>query len=241
MTKWFSAGMLVYGSLFCAVQAVRMGMDREYVVAALCAGLALLCFIQIAGWLPMIKFVPTATSGAKGTIFRPDRRIDVLSVLAMLDGTVVFGTWAVLGHLGRITTPAVIHDNGGSFLMLFGGPALVCASFLWLMLKRRGCAYVQLTVDGFLFAEGIVSRTGLWSEVTAMSTVDPRRWLSPRSMTLVRADGKTATVGRPDFYADNGDALWKLVHFYWLHPECRPELTDGRALVRLRDEQFALD
>lgn len=214
-------------------------MNNKIVVALLYAGLALLSSTQIAAWIPAIKFVPTATSDKRGTIFRPDRRIDVLSVVAMLDGTVVFGAWAILGALGRVTDPAIIHDNGGSFLLLFGGPAMICAIFLWLMIKRRGSAYVQLTADGFLFAEGIVSRTGEWSEVTAMSHIEPRRALHANPITMVRGDGKTATVGRPDFYAENDDALWDLVEFYWQHPECRAELNDGRSLIRLRDQQFA--
>lgn len=216
-------------------------MTGKHVVALLYAGLALLSSTQIAAWIPAIKFVPTATSDQRGTIFRPDRRIDVLSVVAMLDGTIVFGAWAILGALGRVTDPAIIHDNGGSFPMLMGGPAVIFAIFLWLMIKRRGCAYVQLTADGFLFAEGIVSRTGEWSEVAAMSHIEPRRALHANPITMVRGDGKTATVGRPDFYALNDDALFELVRFYWEHPENRAELYDGRSVARLRDEQFTVD
>jgi hypothetical protein len=32
-----------------------------------------------------------------------------------------------------------------------------------------------------------------------------------------------------------------MVRHYWRHPDDRSELTDGRALERLRDEPFALD
>jgi len=29
-----------------------------------------------------------------------------------------------------------------------------------------------------------------------------------------------------------------MVRFYWKHPESRDELTDGRVIERLRDEDF---
>jgi hypothetical protein len=36
----------------------------------------------------------------------------------------------------------------------------------------------------------------------------------------------------------NGAALYWMIRHYWLHPENRIELTDGRALERLRNEDF---
>ena len=42
----------------------------------------------------------------------------------------------------------------------------------------------------------------------------------------------------PICYAPNGAALYWMVRHYWKHPEDRAELTDGRALERLRTEQF---
>jgi len=37
----------------------------------------------------------------------------------------------------------------------------------------------------------------------------------------------------------DGRALREMVRFYWRHPECRGELTDGDALKRLAGERFA--
>jgi hypothetical protein len=39
-------------------------------------------------------------------------------------------------------------------------------------------------------------------------------------------------------YPPEGRALRRIVHCYWKHPENRHELTDGRALERLRNEDF---
>lgn len=54
------------------------------------------------------------------------------------------------------------------------------------------------------------------------------------STYLTTPDGRTRTLAS-DWYTPGGRAVRKLVRFYWQHPECRDELTDGRAAQRLAE------
>ncbi|PRC42618.1 hypothetical protein C6A85_000000109565, partial [Mycobacterium sp. ITM-2017-0098] len=60
-------------------------------------------------------------------------------------------------------------------------------------------------------------------------------WLLIAGSTyLTASDGRTRTLAS-DWYTPGGRAVRKLVRFYWQHPECRGELTDGRAAQRLAE------
>jgi hypothetical protein len=54
---------------------------------------------------------------------------------------------------------------------------------------------------------------------------------------MVMRDGTTPsiTVGA---YCPEGSAVRRMVEFYWKHPDQRDELTDERAVRRLRDDDF---
>jgi hypothetical protein len=53
-----------------------------------------------------------------------------------------------------------------------------------------------------------------------------------------RRHAATAIIQGASGYAPNGAALYWMIRHYSKHPENRAELTDGRALERLRNEQF---
>jgi hypothetical protein len=50
-------------------------------------------------------------------------------------------------------------------------------------------------------------------------------------------DGSNHVVNAANF-TPHGVALYWMMRHYWRHPEDRIELTDGRALERLRNEDF---
>ncbi|BBZ11513.1 hypothetical protein MBRA_17080 [Mycobacterium branderi] len=237
-------------AVFCAGAAIVAVLYGRYLLTALLVGATTLCVIPFVQWLYIARFVPRAMADSSGTTLRLDRRLDVLSAVLMLDAAVDLGSWAVLGHLHIVTVPfpEELHRD---YLIMFGGPAVVCAVLVWLMIKRRGGGYVRLTPEGFVFAEGLVAKRGTWSDVTAVTDVAPKRsygWgpfkltfshayaLCP--ITIAMANGKLMTVKQAGLYATDGDALREVVRFYWQHPGYRVELTDGRALQRLRDAQF---
>ena len=56
-------------------------------------------------------------------------------------------------------------------------------------------------------------------------------------MVITMEGGSTLLFEAPGIYTERGTALVELVRFYWQHPEQRAELTDGRALQRLRQLQ----
>lgn len=237
-------------AVFCVGAAIAAVLHGRYLLTALLVGATTLCVIPFVQWLYIARFVPRGMADSSGTTLRLDRRLDVLSAVLMLDAALVLGSWAVLGHLHVVTVPfpEEFHRN---YLIMFGGPAVVCAVFVWLTIKRRGGGYLRLTPEGFVFAVGLVAKKGTWSEVTAVTDVAPKRsygWgpfkltfshayaLCP--ITITMANGKVVTVKQAGLYAADGDALRESVRFYWQHPGYRVELTDGRALQRLREAQF---
>lgn len=239
--RWVG-GLLAAGvAIFLSVRATMSLSAGNGAMAALYAGLATAFMIQLPTWLPRSPFAPKAVSGPAGTIFRPDHRVDVYGVATLLIGFVVAAAWTFLGTTGRVNEPGFMREMDFGFLLMCGSPALLCVVFLGLTIKRRGVGYIQLTAEGFVFAEGVLGTWGMWSEVVEMSDYQPGRSLSPDSITLVAADGRTASVQSAGFYVSEPDALRDLIRFYWQHPGNRVELTDGRSLERLRDGQFAPD
>jgi hypothetical protein len=54
-------------------------------------------------------------------------------------------------------------------------------------------------------------------------------------------DGTEEIIEGADLYVPRGAALYWMVRHYWRHSDGRAELTDGRAVDRLREERFELD
>ncbi|OBA90677.1 hypothetical protein A5642_12310 [Mycolicibacterium mucogenicum] len=58
---------------------------------------------------------------------------------------------------------------------------------------------------------------------------------------MVMTDGEAQTINSLPTYQVNGAALYWAIRHYWLHPENRGELANGRAIERLRAQDFEVE
>jgi hypothetical protein len=105
---------------------------------------------------------------------------------------------------------------------------------IWRNLRRGSTSYLRLTVKGFEIAQGWRPHSADWSSVKDIASEAPnQKTPTPGAIVFVMFDDAAWTLTALSFTPD-GAALRDLVRFYWQHPECRDELTDGRAEKRLR-------
>jgi hypothetical protein len=234
--QWFgvfaqSVAVLVF--LAAVYDAVR---HQDWPRALLFGGAAACFAIPLAQKPFRSRRVPRVTTDHTGTTFRPALSVDVLSAAMMLIGFATCVLWAVLGVTGEVTVPYPYSLRVG-YVVMFGLFAALCARYLVKMAGRRGSAYVRLTPDGFVFAEYRTGR-GAWNQVSAVTGLRATPYARcPITVTL--SNGAIAAIADAGLYATDGDALRDLIRCYWQHPEYRVELSDGRAIDRLRAWQPA--
>lgn len=144
------------------------------------------------------------------------------------------------GPLGKLDIP-VPHAMRFSLPFMAAVTAAIGAPMSWRTL-RRGCTkYLRLTPDGFDMVQGWRPRSGAWAQVENVTDVAPgQTGPVPATIVVLMSDGSTVSFAAGSCTPD-GHVLRQLVEFYWRHSEHRGELTDGRALERLKDEQFDVD
>jgi hypothetical protein len=233
---WLFFGAIGTLSGVWAVLSIGRG---EFLTAIATAGVSAFCFGLV---IPLVKVVretvtPRAAFDRTGTIFRPDRGIDVpiqISVLGLVVACALIAILAPLGKLDislspfmRLSLPFV-----SALIVVTGVP------MLWRNLRRGSTKYLRLTPDGFALSQGWRYQSDDWSQVVDVTKEVPGQSApTPAAIVVVMSDGSTATIAGASFTPE-GAAMRELVRFYWQHPDCRVELTDGRALKRLAEERF---
>lgn len=103
---------------------------------------------------------------------------------------------------------------------------------------RGGTGHLRLSPKGFEIAELSFTTTGSWADSVDVTDVasDDRRTQFPIVMKM--RDGSARVISSADSYVPGSNALYWMIRHYWLNQEGRVELTDGRALERLRNAQF---
>lgn len=173
-----------------------------------------------------------ASFDTTGTQLRPDKRIETnlrrFIVTGGLSTWLMFLAWI----FGVLYQP---FDVGQHVFPLCAGAAAAVLTWCWVKLQRQGSlSYLALTPHGFEFSTLREPKTGKWDEVEniADKLPDEERFWNPMVVTM--AGGKTLLMEAPGTYTPKGTALVELVRFYWQRPDLRDELTDGRAIKRLR-------
>jgi hypothetical protein len=241
--QWVLTGLLL--AVCSAAVIVAISLD-DVPLALIFAGVTLFWAIPVGQKSLAKRPAPRARSDAEATTLRPGRSVDVCAAVMMSVGWATAWAWAVLGVLDVVRFPI---GEGGRFAYVipFGGFGVFCATYLGMMVKNRGTAYLRLTPTDFVFAEGFYTGRGRWSDVAAVNddvpVYDSGFWTFKTkkaqpyarcAVSITKLDGTMAAVPNGALYAPDGDALREWVHFYWQHPEYRVELSDDRALARLK-------
>ncbi|AKS31707.1 hypothetical protein AFA91_07265 [Mycolicibacterium goodii] len=226
--------------------AVVTVLRGSYVTAILCVAGAAWWTIPAVVQFIMPGLVPRVTCDNGETTIRPDRRLDRMMLIATLGGAPLFGLCAVLSALGRLDLPmSSAGSEGGLFAwvpIICGGLAGVFAVFFALIVKLGGIGYLRLGPEGFERAEAFRKTAKRhWDEVTDVSDTAPDRPQAISPLVIATDDGQQHSIDNSAMYTGEGRTLYEFVRFYWLHPERRIELTDGRATERFLQVQSAAD
>ncbi|MCW1820227.1 MULTISPECIES: hypothetical protein [Mycolicibacterium] len=212
--------------------AVNAAKQLSFVTLIVILGLVWACVYLIFMMTQSKTVAFQASFDATGTQLRPDKRIENnlrrFIVTAGLSTWLMFLAWVV----GVLYLP---FDVGRHVFPLCAGAAAAVLTWCWVKLRRQGSlSYLSLTPDGFEFSTLREPKTGKWDEIENIADrlPDEERFWNPMVVTL--AGGETLLMEAPGTYTPKGTALVQWVRLYWQHPELRDELTDGRAVARLR-------
>ncbi len=151
------------------------------------------------------------------------------------------GLFAIFAPIGKLDIP-VPREMRYYLPFIAAGGAVSGALILWRAFNHGGMSYLRLSTRGFEFVDGLLSAHGEWEQVNDVTDRKPHgRTPNKGAIVVVMRDGQTPTFSSSSSYTEDNQALRRMVRFYWQHPECRVELTDGRALARLSSNSFKAD
>lgn len=223
-------------ALLSIVWAIISLQRGEFVTTAMVLGIAL-AFIGIESALLITligKVRPRAALGDDETIIRPDRVVDGFIRWATVAAVFAMATYAIFTPQGRIDIP-LTHGDHRWFLIIAIGASLTGVANLWTMHKRGGASFLRLDPAGFEMGQGVSSVHGEWSDIADITDRRPGKPPPLRgTLCMTLKDGRTRTQV-VDSYTPGGDALRRLVRYYWINSDHRDELADGSALQRLAE------
>jgi hypothetical protein len=214
----------------------------HYLTTVALLGITVFPLVVVAA-LNLVAFGRTslrAESDSEGTLLRPDRLFSTLMMVgfaSVIPSGIVFIRYAPTGTLDipmsrgyQIFSPIVM-----AFAVVTVVVGLVSA------LRRGGIGYLKLTPTGIDVANTLSTKAVNWDDVVDIRDRADTKKRTRKAIVFCLRDGSEEIVDGADFYVPRGVALYWMVRHYWRHPDDRPELTDGRALERLRDERFVPD
>ncbi|MEU0494934.1 hypothetical protein [Mycobacterium sp. NPDC006124] len=222
--------------VLCAATAVlSMGRD-ELPTAVVAAGIGLAfsgieaaLLVTLAG-----KVSPRIQVSDGETTIRPDLVVDRCISWATVVGVGAVAVYAIFAPQGKIDLPLPYGSQGAwslaAVVLTLTGTANIVALF-----KRGGNSFQRLDPHGFELGQGLTTIRGDWDDVVEIAEHRPGKPPPVRGSIFLRlADGRIRTQA-VDSYTPRGRAMWKFVRFYWINPDKRDELSDGRAVARLNE------
>ena len=166
-----------------------------------------------------------------------DRRFSALVLVSLLLATLSMLAIAVAVPMGAFDIPMSAGMRTFSPLVA-GFGALVGLAGLLTGWRRGGVGYVGLSPDGVDIANIVNTKSVDWDDI-AQVTDTAQEAMTRKAVVLQLQDGSEKVIDGADLYVPGGATLYWMVRHYWLHPEDRTELGDGRALQRMSDGRFA--
>lgn len=226
----------VFGALdiLSIVWTVRSIAHGEYLTAfvVLCFFVSMFALMAYLVVVLRANVRPRVEYGDEATTVRPYRTLDWLTKIGTITAYGAAATYAIFTPMGKIDIPQP-PGNHQYLLYLATGGAVWGIFDLWRTFRRGGVSYIRLTPNGFDMSQGSSSVSGVWDEVADVSDRRPGKSPPFRGMVFVvfKEDRVRSLV--VDSYTPRGTAMRRLVRYYWMNPERRDELTDGRAAERL--------
>jgi hypothetical protein len=224
------------GAIYSWAQAV-VALQRGSVLAALTAsGLAVFMSAAVltfaVSWLSSSRL--HAATGDRGTTLRIRLLIVWCWVITLVGAAFGSGFYIVFIRSGGAELPFAAPGRGAINQFLMGSLLVLSLIGLAALVRRREPGYLLIGRDGVEIADIFQTRTARWEDIVDITDKADKR--NPIAFKL--RDDKPIVVPNAAAYAAGSPAMYWMVRHYWKHPENRAELTDGRALERLRAEQF---
>lgn len=227
-------GLVVYS---CAqtIVSVRHGSFG----AALTAGGLTTCFSGFLGALCVTVLVPAkrhAAWNSAGTTVRVNPALAWFYGIALLGGVLGSACYLFFIARGLADLPFATPGGGRATRHLMISLLVLSVGGLIALLRTREPGYLRIGVDGIEHGNMLRTRSARWEDVVDVTDKADKRARNP--IVFAVKGTKPIVVPNADRYGDSGAALYWMARHYWQHPENRGELTDGRALDRLRRGQF---
>ena len=211
----------------------------DYLTAVVTSGYAaaILCVVLSAARVRLGKVSARGTHDAHGTTVHIDRVCTWLMGAAALL-VIPSGILFVVGALTDALDLPFIGAGPRLYLAIVMAFAVVGGiTLLAAMISRGGLGHVRLTPTGFEIGELRRVEYGEWSDVRDVTDeVADKNAREP--IVIDMSDGSSHVINVAGNYTPHGIGLYWMVRQYWRHPEQRADLTDGRAIRRLHDEEF---
>lgn len=236
-------GLMLFGvgGAFGAVWAGVMGFRNDYLTAVITGGLATVALtITLASALPLLGRVSVhAKCDSTGTTFRPDAAIVGLFALSFMVAIPSGLLYIIFVPRGSVGIPM---SRGAQVFSPFLIAVIVLSAVAGLiaLIVRGGAGYVRMAPNGFEIANILFTYRGSWTDVAEVTDEVPGNDALFPVVIRVRS-GPPRIIQGAQMYTPRGRALYWMVRHYWLHPESREELTDGRAVERLSHENFDVE
>jgi hypothetical protein len=240
----FIFAILIGGGGFIAVWAAMWLVRGSYLTAALCLGASLLLFSLLFHLAYPLsgRAHPRGEYGPEGTEVRPQRYADLIFGIGLLIGVLSAVSFLVLSQFDMIdfipsNASRVIVPAGCIFYVIYGAPTL------YRIFKYQDGKHLRLDPHGFEVWDSQWNSfaRGTWEDIEQILDHPLKGKTSfTEVIVFVLRNDRSAKLGSGTITADS-DALLEWVRFYWQHPECRAELTDGRGLQRLDEEKFTVE
>jgi len=185
-----------------------------------------------------LRFVPApirASADSTGTILRPDRTLLALvftALAAVIPSGILYCIYVPRGGVNISLSPGQRVFSP----YLIGLLVLIAVWGLTSLAIRREAGHITLSPSGYeIISLGAKPVRGSWDNVVDITDSYKK---AHHPVVLVLRDGHPHVLKNASGFAPNGAAVYWMVRHYWHHPEDRVELTNGRALDRLRSEDF---
>ena len=237
----FGIVLFVGGAAYSVAQTV-VALQRGSIPAALITG-GMALFISgamttfAAAWFTTPQLYAVANDGGTSLRIRP---LIIWCWIVSLVGA-AFGAACFLVFVSYGTTELPFAAPGrervNRYLMIT--LLVISVGGLAALITRREPGYLRIGPSGVENADIFRTRSARWDDVIDISDNADRKHRNP--IVFVLRDAKQIIVPNAPSYAAGSPAIYWMVRHYWKHPADRDELTDGRALERLRNAQFAAD
>jgi len=231
-------GVIAIG--LCVGWIVQLLVRGDYLTTGFAAGL-LVYIATFTAAFAMVALNPgklrQVVSEADGTFFRPSQAlvcVIVVSTTAALVSGIIFACYVPSGRLG-------VPFEGLGYSI---GVAWLVCSLAYCLLRgwSKGWGHLKLSPEGFEISSVLgTTSSGAWSDVVDVIDEAPKGKISRCPAVMVMKDAPPQVLNGLQAYQPDGTALYWAIRHYWLHPENREELTNGRAVARLRAQQFEVE